>query len=103
MTLQGTVNKSLLKLLLLMLPATFVWGEFFSGNAAIAAPATMIGAIVGFILALVTVFKAPWAPVTAPLYALAQGLFLGGASAALEMRFPGVVIQAVGLTTLVFA
>jgi len=50
------------------------------------------------VLALVTIFKKDWAPVTAPLYALVQGLFLGAVSAIFEARFPGIVLQAVGLT-----
>ena len=55
----------------------------------------MIG---GFIMALVTIFKKSWAGVTAPIYALLEGLFLGGISATFEARYPGIVIQAVGLT-----
>jgi uncharacterized YccA/Bax inhibitor family protein len=44
------------------------------------------------------VFKKNWAIVTAPLYAVLEGLVLGGLSATFEARFPGIVIQAVGLT-----
>ena len=47
---------------------------------------------------LVTVFKKQWSPFTAPLYAVLEGLFLGAVSAMFELRFPGIVIQAVGLT-----
>ncbi|MFP4472836.1 MAG: Bax inhibitor-1/YccA family protein [Candidatus Omnitrophota bacterium] len=56
------------------------------------------GAIVGFILAMVTIFKKQWSGVTAPLYALCQGLFLGGISAVFEAQYPGIVMQAVALT-----
>jgi uncharacterized YccA/Bax inhibitor family protein len=59
---------------------------------------TIGGAIAGFVIALVTVFKKNWAAVTAPLYALAEGLFLGGLSAIFESMYPGIVIQAVSLT-----
>ena len=45
-----------------------------------------------------TIFKKTRAPVTAPLYALSQGLFLGAISAIFDLQFPGIVIQAVGLT-----
>ena len=41
----------------------------------------MIGAFGGFIVAMVTVFKKEWSPVTAPVYALLEGLFLGSLSA----------------------
>ena len=58
----------------------------------------MGGAIGGFILAMVTIFKKTWAPVTAPLYALVEGFFLGSISAMYELRFDGIVFQAVMLT-----
>ena len=57
-----------------------------------------IGGIAGFVVALVTVFKKNWAAVTGPLYAAAEGLFLGGFSALMEAQYPGIVLQAVGLT-----
>jgi uncharacterized YccA/Bax inhibitor family protein len=98
MTLGGSVNKTLLLLLALLVPASFTWAQFFQGNTALVMPLMMGGIIGGLVLALVTVFKKEWAPVTAPLYAVAEGLALGGISATFEMRFPGVVIQAVGLT-----
>ena len=52
----------------------------------------------GLVLALVTVFKHTWSPVTAPMYAVAEGLFLGALSAVFEARYPGIVVQAVMLT-----
>ena len=58
----------------------------------------VVGGIGGFILAMVTIFKKEWSPVTAPIYALLEGLVLGGVSAMLEMRFHGIAIQAVALT-----
>ncbi len=56
------------------------------------------GAIGGLIVALVTVFKKTWAGITSPVYALLEGLFLGGISAIFEAQYPGIVIQAVALT-----
>jgi uncharacterized YccA/Bax inhibitor family protein len=47
---------------------------------------------------MVTIFKKEWAGVTAPIYALLEGLALGGISAMFELRFPGIAIEAVGLT-----
>ena len=59
----------------------------------------MMGGIFGgFIVALVTIFKQNWAPLTAPIYALLEGLALGGISAMFERTYPGVAVQAVGLT-----
>jgi uncharacterized YccA/Bax inhibitor family protein len=56
------------------------------------------GALLGFVIALVTVFKRTWAPISAPIYALCQGLFLGGISAILDKSYPGIAIQAISLT-----
>jgi uncharacterized YccA/Bax inhibitor family protein len=56
------------------------------------------GAIGGLVLALITVFKKTWSPVTAPLYALVEGFFLGAISAVYNAKFDGIVMQAVMLT-----
>ena len=105
MTLNGTVNKTGFLLLLSLLTAAFAWNQSTitlpNGEMAAAAGAAVYvigGAIGGFVLALVTVFKKEWSPVTAPLYALVEGFFLGSVSALYEMRFHGVVFQAVLLT-----
>jgi uncharacterized YccA/Bax inhibitor family protein len=99
MTLNGTVNKTGLLLVLVLVGAMFSWSQF-SGPASLQAmlPLMIGGALGGFVLAIVTVFKKTWAAATAPLYALAEGLFIGGLSAIFEMRYPGIVMQAVGLT-----
>jgi uncharacterized YccA/Bax inhibitor family protein len=99
MTLNGTVNKTGLLLILAIVGAAFSWGQF-SGPESLSAmgPLMIGGAIGGLVLALVTVFKKTWAPVTAPLYALVEGVFIGALSALFEMRYPGIVMQAVGLT-----
>ncbi len=47
---------------------------------------------------MVTIFKKEWSPVTAPIYALLEGLLLGGISAMFDQKYPGIAIQAVGLT-----
>jgi uncharacterized YccA/Bax inhibitor family protein len=101
MTINGTINKTAILLALVMLPAALIWRQFFlaGANPAIIQGWMMGGLFTGFILALVTVFKTTWAPVTAPLYAVAEGLFLGGISAIFEQAYPGIVMQAVSLTT----
>lgn len=99
MTLQGTVNKTGILLVLVVIGATYTWNLFFqTGDAAAVMPIAIGGAIGGLIFALVTIFKKTWAGVTAPAYAVLQGLFLGGISAIFEAQFPGIVIQATGLT-----
>jgi uncharacterized YccA/Bax inhibitor family protein len=99
MTIQGTVNRTGFLALLAFAGAAWVWNLFFtSGNPAAVTPYMIGGVIGGLVLALVTVFKKTWAFVTAPAYAVLEGLFLGGISAFFEARYPGIVIQAVGLT-----
>jgi uncharacterized YccA/Bax inhibitor family protein len=99
MTLNGTVNKTGLLLVLTLVGAMYTWGLFFSSNGtANMMPYVLGGAVGGLVLALVTVFKKAWSPVTAPLYAGVEGVFLGAISAMVEQRFPGIVLQAVGLT-----
>jgi len=99
MTLNGTVNKTGVLLLLIMVSAMYTW-SLYTGPESMSAitPLLLAGGIGGFIVALVTIFKKQWAPITAPIYALLEGLLLGGLSAMMEARFPGIVIQAVGLT-----
>ena len=102
MTLNGTVNKTGLLLVITLVGAMYSWSQaatsLASGDAGLLMPLALGGAIGGFIVALVTIFKKAWSPVTAPLYAGLEGLFLGAISAIFEMRYPGIVMQAVGLT-----
>lgn len=100
MTIQGTIFKTILLLLVTMMSAGWIWVKFSQSgsNAASVSPWILVGAIGGFILAMITIFKKEWAGITAPLYALMEGLFIGGLSATLEVSFPGIVIQAAGLT-----
>lgn len=104
MTVDGTVNKTALCLILLMVTAAWTWSMAAAdpltgqANPAAAGPWIMVGVIGGFLTAMATVFKKEWAPVTAPAYAMLEGLALGGISAIFEMRYPGIVSQAVFLT-----
>jgi uncharacterized YccA/Bax inhibitor family protein len=99
MTLQGTVNKTGVLLLCVIATAAWTWNIFLRSHSQESAMSlAIIGGIGGFIFALVTIFKKTWAPVTAPIYALLEGLVLGGISAMFELRFPGIAIQAVSLT-----
>jgi len=110
MTIQGVVNKSLILLFLLVLSASWVWNKVFQSVPSMGAqgvapavsgsvyPLMMVGLFGGMIFALVTIFKKEWSNITAPVYAVCEGLFIGGISAVFEMKYPGVVMQAVALT-----
>jgi len=97
MTLTGVINRSLILLLLVAGTSAGVWAYSNSHPSAIY-PTMMIGALGGFVVAMVTSFKRDWAAVTSPLYAVLEGLFIGGISLVMEQRFPGLVLQAVLLT-----
>ena len=91
MTLDGTVNKTGVLLGLCFFGAIISWN--------IPNPLLIVGgALIGFALAMYTSFVPRNAGITAPIYAFLEGLFLGGISLVLEMQYPGIAIQAVGLT-----
>lgn len=98
MTVNGTIHRTIIMLGLVVLAASYVWGQFTPQNPGAVQGWMIFGAIGGFIVALVTIFKQTWAPISAPIYAVLEGLFLGGLSAVFEAMYPGIVIQAVGLT-----
>lgn len=104
MSLNGTVNKTAILLALVLITAVYAWGQY-TGPESVGSlyPLVIGGAIGGFIVALVTIFKQTWAPVTAPIYALLEGLFVGGLSVIFEAQFPGIVMQAVMATMATFA
>lgn len=100
MTEKGTLNKFGLMMLLLIASASLTWKAFYE-NVNVG-PWIMGSAIVGLILAFTIIFKQQWAAFLAPVYALAEGVFVGGISAYYSAAFaktaPGIVMQAVGLT-----
>jgi uncharacterized YccA/Bax inhibitor family protein len=99
MTLSGTVDKTGILLLCTVATAAWTWHLFTqTHNPADVMGPLMVGLLGGFIFAMVTAFKKEWSPVTAPIYALLEGMALGGLSAMLELRYPGIAMQAVSLT-----
>ena len=98
MTLQGTVNKTGVLLLCVVITSAWTWGIAHSQTPEAALPWMMGGLVGGLVFALVTIFKKEWSPITSPIYALCEGLVLGGISALLERTYPGIAIQAMGLT-----
>lgn len=93
MTVQGAVNKTMIMLGCLFLSAGWVWTR-----AATFMPYLWPAAIGGLILAFIIIFNKTMAPVLAPIYAVVEGLLIGALSAMFEAMYPGIVIQAVGLT-----
>jgi uncharacterized YccA/Bax inhibitor family protein len=111
MSMNGTIARTGLLLVLALITGGWTWHHFVevaqqgglpAGMAAIS-PYLWGGLIVGFVLALVTSFASRWAGLTAPIYAMAEGCALGGISVMLNLRYPGIVLQAVMLTAGVLA
>ena len=98
MTINGTINKIGIMLLLVIGAAAYTWKIVMGANPAPAGTLAMVGAIGGFIMALVTVFRPQSSAITAPIYAILEGLFLGAISAIINAAYPGVAFQAVLLT-----
>jgi uncharacterized YccA/Bax inhibitor family protein len=110
MTLQGTVWKTAVLLVLCICTASVTWGMVYSSIQGLGEEAGLAeglskvgpwiwgGAIGGIVFALITIFAPKASPYTAPLYALAEGLFLGGISAMFNVAYEGIVLQAVMLT-----
>jgi len=96
MTLDDVVMKTAACLGVLVVTGAVAWVFDLGGPA-------IVGALVGFVLALVIAFRQSTNPALILTYAACEGLFLGGISHLFEARWPGVVIQAVAGTAAVFA
>lgn len=93
MTVNGTIQITAFMGLILVMAAGFVWQKFAVGHTDFAMMLMSIGGIVGFITALIICFARVTALV--PVYAICEGLLLGGLSANFEASYPGIVAQAV--------
>ena len=91
MTINGTVNKTAISLILLIGTGYFTFGVI---NPII----LIVCGIGGFITAIVTVFKKQWAPITVPIYAILEGGLLGGVSYMYNSMYNGIVTDAIFLT-----
>ena len=114
MTLEGTVMKTGILLCLLVVGAGYTWAQTHALDAALTAEAAeqaarlaipsnaftfmLVGSLGGFVVSLITIMKPRVSPYSAPLYAILEGLALGGISTIFEYQFPGIVLEAVGLT-----
>ena len=91
MTLNGTVNRVAISLSILLLFGYFTYSMEITAFI-------LIGFIGGFIVALATIFRKHWSPITVPIYAVLEGLALGGISFYFEQLYDGIVVQAILLT-----
>ena len=91
MTIKGTVDKTAMSLLLMLLAGYFTFNE---GSSVL----MVAGGVGGFIVAIITILKKHWSPITVPLYAMLEGLMLGGISFMYGQLFEGIVFNAIMLT-----
>jgi len=98
MTINGTINKVGIMLLLVIAAAAYTWNMVMGAEAGRAGTLAIAGAIGGFVVAMITVFRPQSSAITAPIYAILEGLFLGAISAIINAQYPGVAFQAVLLT-----
>jgi len=104
MTLDGTAVKTGILGTLVVAAASYTWHLYLVSHSQDAVlPWFLGGTIAGFVVALVTIFNKQLSPITSPIYAVLEGLALGAISAIFNDQYPGIVIQAVGLTFAVLA
>ncbi len=106
MTIGGTASATAVLFVLLLVSAVVGW------NATTPAPDgqgikfpmwTLIGVLIGFGCVIASFMKPHLAKFLAPIYAIAEGVFLGAISKAYETTWNGIVVQAAGATIAVFA
>lgn len=98
MTINGAINKTFILFGLLVLSSGYVWSLFAQGAMDKVNMLMMVGFIASIVSFIVIMFNRKSLAITAPIYALAEGLVIGGISANFELQFKGIVIQAVGMT-----
>ncbi|MFA4877790.1 MAG: Bax inhibitor-1/YccA family protein [Methanoregula sp.] len=97
MTIRGTIDKTLFLIIIVVISASLTW-TYLPDSVPV-----ILGAVVGaFVVGFITSFKTGISPVTAPAFAILEGVFLGGFSGWMNTLYPGIVVQAVALTFGVF-
>lgn len=100
MTINGAINKTYILGALLLAASLIVWNLFFQGYTDKVMMLGMAGFVTSIIAFIVIMFNRNVINVAAPIYAASEGLVLGMISAVIEKQYPGIAIQAIGLTFL---
>jgi uncharacterized YccA/Bax inhibitor family protein len=97
MTVAGTTSKTGLLGLILTIAFALTWHNLSDENmpTSLLIYGSMIG---GFVVALIITFVPTLAPYLSPAYAALEGILLGAFSFILELRYPGIALQAASLT-----
>ena len=103
MTIQGTVNKTGFLLFTLIIPAIFIWNLYNQTmEVDTIAPYFFIGIAGGLVTGIIISFNKKLSPYLAIIYAVLEGLAIGGISAILEYKYPRIVIESLILTFSIF-
>lgn len=111
MTIRGTISATATLFVLLLASATVGWlrtgGPDYNpatNTYSYAIPAlAWVGILVGFACVIALYFKPMFAKFLGPVYAIAEGFFVGAISRMFETYYDGIVVQAAGATVAVFA
>ncbi len=101
MTIGGAIGKTAFFLVLMLISAGATWSLFTRGFPVL--PIALGAGLVGFLLAVGISFKPTWARVLGPVYALLQGMLVGGISAVYNAQYPGIALAAAGGTAATLA
>lgn len=104
MSAGGTFAKTFFLWLLIVAGGAFGWSQVtVDATGTVTLPGWIfVPALVGFGLAMACIFAPRTSPITAPLYAISMGVFLGAISRLYEEQWDGIVLQAVLATLAVF-
>jgi uncharacterized YccA/Bax inhibitor family protein len=102
MTVRGAINKFGFLLFMVLAGATYTWYLYYNNAQQTMTTLMWVGIIGGLITVFAISFKPTLAPYLSPAYGILEGFFLGAISAilndAFKEKYPGLVMQAVGLT-----
>ncbi len=102
MTVRGSINKFGFLLFMVLAGAAYTWYLYYNNQPQTMMTLMWVGIIGGLVAVLAISFKPTWAPYLSPAYGILEGFFLGAISAilndAFSEKYPGLVMQAVGLT-----
>lgn len=101
MTIQGAVNKTMILLGVVVLVGFYTWNLCAQGFADKASLLAIAGAIAGLVLAIIASFNPKSSNITAPAYAICEGLVVGSVSFMYASLYEGIVVRAIGITLLV--
>ena len=93
MTINGTVTKTFLSVCLVVISGYYSWINISITNT-LMLPCVLIGLGLG----IITIYRKHLSPITVPIYAVIQGIFLGAISYTFNSLYDGIVITAISYT-----